>query len=190
MKGYFFRFLIIGLTLFSFTGILAQENASTRKVEGKEGEFIVHTVEAKQTLYAISKMYSVSVEDIQKSNPELENTGIKIGQTLRIPVKRINKKEVKRSVVTISADTIYHKVVKKETLYGLTKKYEVSEQELLKYNPSLKDGLKLDMVVKIPVNINTVDREDEMEFEVSMEDSLILHEVLPKETLYLSLIHI
>ena len=184
MKGYFFRFLIIGLTLFSFTGILAQENASTRKVEGKEGEFIVHTVEAKQTLYAISKMYSVSVEDIQKSNPELENTGIKIGQTLRIPVKRINKKEVKRSVVTISADTIYHKVVKKETLYGLTKKYEVSEQELLKYNPSLKDGLKLDMVVKIPVNINTVDREDEMEFEVSMEDSLILHEVLPKETLY------
>ena len=181
MKGYFLSFLILGLALFSFTGTIAQENASTRKVEGKEGEYIVHTVEAKQTLYAISKMYSVLVTDIQKANPELENTGIKIGQTLRIPVKRINKKEVKKSVVTISADTIYHQVVKKETLYGLTKKYEISEEELLTYNPALKDGLKLDMVVKIPIQINAVNHEDEMEFEAPKEDSLVLHEVLPKE---------
>lgn len=184
MRGYFLRLLIIGCTLFAYSGVNAQENASTRRVEGKEGEFIVHTVEAKQTLYAISKMYSVSVEDIQNSNPELENSGIKIGQTLRIPVKRINKKEVKKSVVTISSDTIYHKVVKKETLYGLTKKYEISEEELLKYNPSLKDGLKLDMVVKVPVQINAVSGAEEMEFEAPKEDSLVLHEVQPKETLY------
>lgn len=181
------RSLRIVLVLLAFCcsqWVHAQEGASIRKVEGKDGEFIVHTVAAKQTLYAISKMYSVSVEDIQNANSDLENLGIRIGQTLRIPVKKINAKEAKKSVVRISADTIYHEVVKKETIYGLTKKYEITETELLKYNKDLREGLKLGMVVKVPVTVNTVSQVDEMEFVAPLEDSLILHEVQPKETLY------
>lgn len=45
-----------------------------------------HTVAAKETLYAISKMYGVSVEDIQKWN-NLAGTGISIGQRLIVGYK-------------------------------------------------------------------------------------------------------
>ncbi len=178
------RVLLVLLVLMSVHTSYAQQGASTRKVDSKEGEFIIHTVEAKQTLYAISKMYSVTVKDIQNVNPNLENLGIRIGQTLRIPVKKINNKEAKKAIVRISSDTIYHEVVKKETLYGLTKKYEITEKELLLHNPELSEGLKLGMIVKIPVAVNTISRADELEFEVPLEDSLVLHEVQPKETMY------
>ena len=161
-----------------------QEVASKRKVDAAEGEYLVHTVEAKQTLYAISKMYSVSIEDIQKANPELENLGIRIGQTLRIPVKAINKKEAKKSIISFSSDTIYHQVVKKETVYALTKKYEISEKELLEYNPSLSEGLKVGSIVKIPVKEHKAGEGTPVKFVEAKEDSLVLHEVLPKETLY------
>ena len=45
-----------------------------------------HTVEAKETLYAISKKYGVTVEDIQKWN-NLADTGIQIGQRLIVGYK-------------------------------------------------------------------------------------------------------
>ena len=40
-----------------------------------------HTVEAGQTLYAISKLYGVTVESIKGDNPETES-GIRPGQIL------------------------------------------------------------------------------------------------------------
>lgn len=179
-----FRIGIVILISLCHGLILGQDAPSTRVVDGVNGEFIVHTVEAKQTLYAISKMYSVSVEDIQAANPNLKDDGLKIGQTLRIPSKQVNKKEAKKASITLSPDTIYHEVLKKETVYALTKKYEITEEELVLYNPELKEGLKIGMVVKIPVP-NFQDNEvTDTKFELPEEDSLKLHEVLPKETLY------
>lgn len=47
-------------------------------------QFIYHTVEKQQTLYAISKLYSITVDELTKVNPELSE-GLKIGQQLKIP---------------------------------------------------------------------------------------------------------
>ena len=180
-----FRVLFIGFLVFGFIGsIYAQDNDAVRKVKTDDGEFIIHTVEAGQTLYAISKIYAVSVEDIVAVNPELENFGIRIGQTLRVPVKKINKKEAKKSAVKISGDTIYHEVLKKETLYALSKKYQISTEEITQVNPELKDGLKIGMVVKIPAVPVSDSSKTEIDFQRAQVDSLTLHEVLPKETLY------
>ena len=43
-----------------------------------------------------------------------------------------------------------HKVRKGDTIFSLTKRYEISDQQLLYYNPELKDGLKRKMKLKIP----------------------------------------
>jgi LysM repeat protein len=180
-----FRVLFIGFLTFGFIGAIdAQDNGEVRKVKTDDGEFIIHTVEAGQTLYAISKIYSVTVEDIVTVNSELENFGIRIGQTLRVPVKKVNKKEAKKSVVKISGDTIYHEVVKKETLYGLSKKYQISTDEIEESNPELKDGLKIGMVIKIPTVPVSDSSKTEIDFQRAEVDSLTLHEVLPKETLF------
>jgi LysM repeat protein len=47
------------------------------------GPYVLHTVQTKQSLYAISKMYEVSVEDIMAWN-RLETSDLKAGQQLRI----------------------------------------------------------------------------------------------------------
>ena len=58
------------------------------RVDGKA--FYAHIVGAKQTLYSISKVYGVSVEQIYASNRNLnlQSEGLKIGQVLLIPMER------------------------------------------------------------------------------------------------------
>lgn len=147
-------------------------------------EYIIHVVKKGETLYAISKKYSVSVEDIKNANQDIEEFGIRIGQSIRIPKNKVNKKEAKKSEVEISGDTIYHEVLKKETLYALTKKYEISVEELKSLNPELEEGLKIGMKLKIPVVPSTDTASTEVDFQMPEEDSLLLHTVQPKETLY------
>jgi LysM repeat protein len=48
-----------------------------------QNDFLVHTVQAKETAYAISKKYGVAIEDIRKWN-NLQTIELKIGQELRI----------------------------------------------------------------------------------------------------------
>lgn len=49
--------------------------------------YIEHVVEPKETLYSISKKYSVNVDDLMKWN-NLQSSGLHIGQELRIYTKR------------------------------------------------------------------------------------------------------
>ena len=46
-----------------------------------------HLVAPKETLYSISKLYSVSIEELQNANPTLISEGLKAGQNLVIPNK-------------------------------------------------------------------------------------------------------
>lgn len=62
---------------------LAQTVSQTNVMEGSAGMFTLHTVQAKETLYSISKKYNVDIEDIKKWN-RLDTNDIKIGQQLRI----------------------------------------------------------------------------------------------------------
>lgn len=48
-----------------------------------KGGYLVHTVKEKETVYAISKKYGVTIEDILKWN-ELESTNLRKGQQLKI----------------------------------------------------------------------------------------------------------
>lgn len=105
-----------------------------------------HLIEAKETLYSVSKMYNISVEEIKKANPGLDENTFKIGRTIRIPV--FNDSVSKND--SYASPFLEHKVVKGETLYSVSKIYDVPVEALLKGNPSLSDGLKEGMVLSIP----------------------------------------
>jgi LysM repeat protein len=101
-----------------------------------------HAVKPKETLYGISKMYRISIEELIDANPELKN-GLKIGMNLEIP---------KVSKIQQDSDVNYefHWVVKDDTLYNLSKRYHITQAELLRLNPSLKDGLKIGLELVVP----------------------------------------
>ena len=119
-----------------------------------------HVVEPKQTLYSISKIYNVSVDTLISLNPSAK-TGIKIGETLIISKdKKIDTQKITQKTIEekpIFTNKITHIVQRKETLYSISKKYNVAIHNLITNNPELKDGLKTGATIIIKeekINLN------------------------------------
>ena len=82
----FILLIIIVLTNFLNFNVSAAVHDSIG-VEKKDGKFFVlHEVDAKETLFSIAKRYNAKLDDIRMANPDMGD-GIKIGQNLRIPYK-------------------------------------------------------------------------------------------------------
>jgi LysM repeat protein len=126
-------------------------------LEKKDGKvFILHKVEPKETFYSISKRYSTTVDEIKKYNPEA-SAGLKIGQTIFVPTKAkissIPAKNVQVSTPksnSASSGPVTHNVAPKETLFSISRKYNVTIDELKKENPEIASGLKIGQVITIP----------------------------------------
>lgn len=75
----------VGMTLVIRSGSTADDvaNDSAAPIGNQQGNTITHIVEAGQTLFRISRMYDVSVEDLKAWNT-LENNALSIGQELTI----------------------------------------------------------------------------------------------------------
>jgi LysM repeat protein len=71
-----------------------------------------HVVLEKQTLYSISKAYNVSIEDIYKLNPTLQEQGLKKNSIILIPVAEPVKEEVKAAEETEAKEAKEIKEVK------------------------------------------------------------------------------
>jgi len=97
-------------------------------IDGKQ--FIIHQVNEKETLYAISRRYGVSIMNILEFNKTADG-GLEVGQILKVPY--IPKSKVQ------TANGIVHKVAPKETLFSISKLYDVSVDEI-KYQNNLKDN--------------------------------------------------
>ena len=100
-KLFFFLFFLFGMLLSG--NVIAQDvvierSSEITKIGGKE--YYMHRVKAGHTLYSISKVYNVSIEELEALNPELKN-GLKIGHVLGIPVRPVvePKKEEPQPVV-------------------------------------------------------------------------------------------
>lgn len=111
-------------------------------------KYYVHTVQAGETLYALSKEYGVEESVIANHNSSV-NTGLKTGENLRIPyvVSRqqdvLSDKKMKRIFDT-------HSVAKGETLYGISRRYMVAIPTIVEDNPQLDPvHLKLGEVILI-----------------------------------------
>lgn len=152
--------LIVGTTSISratkFTGI---ENTtliadSTKTNSNVEQMFITHKVEPKQTYYQLSRIYSVPVKDIINAN---NNKSLKIGDTVKIPKVKVlqtsktptRKKEIENN---LEPDIIEYKVGKSETLYAISKRFQVTIDDIKRANgldsDSIKEGMSLTIYLK------------------------------------------
>ena len=106
-------------------------------------------------------------------NPDIY-LGLQVDQALKIPIK-----ESQHGILGDDQDEnyIYHVVRKKETLFGLSRKYEISIQDIIEANPEVEEGLKISQVVLIPKKrVQTLGSAKPEESE-----RFIYHEVKPKE---------
>ncbi|MFV8333785.1 amino acid ABC transporter substrate-binding protein [Flavobacterium sp. GSP14] len=158
---YFFATCI--MTLFFNSSVFSQEKTTTHKVE--KGE----------TISQIAQKYNVTPYDIFQLNPDAQS-GLKPNSVLLIPKNKSQQKVVVQKKPV--AKMITHNVAPKETLYGIEKKYDVSDEALKKANPFLeKEGLQIGQTLVIPSGIGQKTAN-------LLQNQVVFHEVLPKETKY------
>lgn len=133
-----------------------------------------HKVAPKETLFSLAREYNVAVDDIKASNPEVAKKGLQIGQTIVIPKERtldiqqsttidetkipktekptrILARPTDRNTEITSGEIIKHIVEPKETLYSLSKKFNVTVDEIKQQNEVLlKNGLQIGQTLIIP----------------------------------------
>lgn len=128
MKFIHSLYLAAALTVVSSGSLVAQTVSNQ----------FTHTVTKGQSLYSISSMYNVSIEDIIRLNPGSEKT-IRAGQVLNIPQK------------SAGGQVVFHTIQAGETLYKLTVKYGVTAERICRANPGLSaKNFRIGQVIAIP----------------------------------------
>lgn len=117
-----------------------------------------HTVQAKESLFSIARLYNVSVEDLDKANTEIIKNGLQVGQEINIPNK---KKTLDGRVRVINAETVFYTVLPKETKYSIAKKFGITIEQLESQNPEIVNGLAEGN--KLAINVKEVKPTNENE---------------------------
>ena len=122
--------------------------------EVKEENYRYHTILPKETLYSVSKTYSLKPEDVIAANPGLTVETFQIGKTIRIPF--FESYQVVTPYETQTTE-ITHKVSRGETLYNISRRYNVDVASIERENPILVGGLKPNMELIIPVKRSSLE---------------------------------
>lgn len=145
--------------------------------------YTTHAVKEGETLQSISSKYRVTPYTILQSNKEIKTASdIKPNTILIIPLngavvtqqEKPQEKEIQEQKKPLSFSR--HRVRKRETLFGLTQRYKITEEQLKRYNRQLyAEPLKKGMVLQIPKFPEPTEEDERaLDFET--------YTVLPKET--------
>ena len=167
--------------------VLQQEPLSIDTVSDKNS--IMHTVENGETLYSIARKYGVPAKDVIAANP---NGTLVLGSKVKVPLKNVVKDDMILPIVKDPINPtanpgdsiILHKVKKNETMYSLSKQYNVSIEAITAANDGLLGGLNKGMKLRIPLEKKLTNRVDDIVGDtlngISF-DSLILDTTLAQE---------
>jgi len=148
------------------------------RVSQPNDSLLVHTVVSGETLYSISQQYHIPVNKILSYNPGLRR--LKAGTQIYLP-RKITADVTPEPEIVPNAPAKYfeHTIESGETIWGLSQKYDVSEEELKTLNPLLRTSFPAGAVIKIPLNNVTA-----AEATPVNNDAFIKHSVKKGETLY------
>lgn len=158
--------------------ILEEKPIDEPKNEKAFSEF--HIVEPKQTLYSISKIHDVTVEQLREWN-KLESDALTTGQKLIVydaPKNVQDAVPLEKEIVSNERDKapVYHRVAAGDTYYSISKKYRVSVEQIKQWNQFEESGLM--------IGEKLVVGELQEETPVIDEDKPIYHTVKKGQTLY------
>lgn len=156
-------------------------------------KYYIHTVEKQETIYSIAKTYEVD----EKIIIELNSSELKAGDNIKIPYaapsSNVENSDMSswRSMLTFSK----HKVEAGETLYSISRKYEISIETIIEDNPTidpiaLPTGYKLLIRKKMKGKSSKEDNQAEWadyqsDLNLTTEsDGYIYHIVEAGETIY------
>lgn len=134
------------------------------------GKYYYHSIEAGETIYSISRKYTIEVKDILEVNPELDIEDIPLGTVVIVP--RIEFKPERQEFFAPDSKYFYYKVREGETFYSIAKSFGIGIRSLKRANRDIFDQeLEAGVWIKIPRT-----RRTEEFFAETRPDTLILPE--------------
>lgn len=109
----------------------------TKQPDASQPNLTTHLVKQGETLYAIAKLYTISVADLLEWNELDIATGIKPGQILAI--RPAQKAET--ATQPTQNQFIVHEVKESDTLYSVARQYNVTIKDIMEWNK--KEDFKL-----------------------------------------------
>ena len=139
------------------TDFLAKNTAKSNPVKNSS---TVYTVKPGDTFYKISKAYAVTISSLQKLNPTVEPSMLKIGQTIKLPAVASNPTA---KIETAANGNISQYAIKPgDTFYRISKNFSVSVSDIQKLNPAVDPGrLKIGQSITIPAVATKVQTQTE-----------------------------
>jgi LysM repeat protein len=116
-----------------------------------------HTVVQGDNPYNIAKKYGITVDELLKLNPKFKDGKLAIGDILTIKSDKVTAPVVTKTAVAEKVKTNTNaslgKIVlqPKQTIYGITKQYRISETDLRKLNPELDSHMKIGDEITLPL---------------------------------------
>lgn len=154
-------------------------------------KYYIHTVQAGETLYGLSKTYGVGEKVILENNPSIAR-GLKTAENIKIPF--VADVPEPKSDKKLRKTFDFHFISKGETLYAISRQYEIPVKTILEDNPNL-DPLHMRLGERILIRKKQIGSEDEAgtkeqweEYRQSLnsvaEEGTAYHIVHPGETFY------
>lgn len=130
---------VVLLTLLSWSGAGEADSLRMETINGQS--FVIHQVAAKETLFGISKRYGATVASILEYNPKAD-VSLEVGRILKVPYTPKSK--------VITNGNLMHKVAPKETLFSISKLYDISLDEIKAWNNLSSNSLTVgqELIVK------------------------------------------
>jgi LysM repeat protein len=102
--------------------------------QNNNGKFITHKVEPKESLFSLGRKYNLDPKVIAAYNNFPADKGLVIGQVVKIPSQGANVAAAPQAAQPSGNSPVRHTVAKGETLFKIAKTYNVSIEEIQKWN--------------------------------------------------------
>ena len=175
---------------------------------GQQRKYIEYKVRKGETMRVIAKKLDMKTRDLLRLNPDVGRKP-EVNTLIIIPSKQLKNRAVNKDEILVSntlnptdkelkttliaekekqkellileleKEFKLHKVKKGDTFYGLTRFYNVTQEDLIALNPKLIEGLKLSQVIKImPLEASVREENflyrDEIEKGVALKIAILL----------------
>ncbi len=140
--------LSIGQELLVPLDAVQRKELKTAPLLRADGE-LIHTVRKKETLFGIARSYGLEVNDLLDRNPEA--IALQEDMMLVIPTAKVTGSSPVSMLPAVPDGVVLHRVQQGETLFSLSKQYNVEVGSIEAANGGLLEGLKTGSDVRIPV---------------------------------------
>ncbi len=151
------------------------------KTPRDDSKYIYHTLQPGETVYALSRLYGVSENEITSANPGIDINKLPVGAEIAVPRREFM---TGRHEFEVQEKTpVFHKVVRGESLSSIAEQYGVTLRELRRENrnirfPQVGDYIRIPVIAQQKTEVPDLLLADSLAFTAEP------HELLPTPSAY------